>query len=109
MKKKEKIIKKRTNSLLRDIIEIHKEEATAKKALRLLSKQQWSLEFLEYLVAKCAKSEHRNVQMIIKDTSGRQIILKSQDYEQVADADEDILMHLDNTAMVNDFIRRHSK
>lgn len=107
-KRKNKIAREKKPTLFRQIVEIHYEEMKAKRALRLLSSQRWSLEFLEYLCQKCAKAENKPVELTIVDKDGRRIILRSRE-GVVMESDEDILMHLDNSAMVNDFIRRNSK
>lgn len=101
--------KQQTVSLFRKLIDIYHEQALAKKAVRTLAKQEWSLEFLEYLCAKCSKETHNDVQIVVKDPKGRQLIVQSKPEDNKYVQDEDILQHLDDVAAIDDFIRRHSK
>ena len=51
-----KIKREKEPSLLRKLIEIHYEQAKRRKALRLLEKQSWSIDFLSMLLVKAGKS-----------------------------------------------------
>lgn len=97
------------DTLFGKLIDIYAEQARAKKAVRVLAKQEWSVEFLEYLVLKCAKQTRKDVQMVVKNGSKVLTISSVSAPENPHVEDEDILMHLDDTAAVNDFIRRHGK
>lgn len=100
-------------SLLRKLIEIHYEQAKRRKALRLLEKQSWSIDFLSMLLVKAGKSLGSGVQLEITDKNGVKLRLTydkalKADANQQMSADTDIFNKLDDSAAVEDFIMRHS-
>lgn len=105
--------KKKEPSLLRKLIEIHYEQARRRKALRLLEKQSWSIDFLSMLLVKAGKSLGHGIQLEITDKNGVKLHLT---YDQAAKAsansqftdDSDIFNMLDDSMAVEDFIRRHN-
>lgn len=104
MPKKVKEPKVKRPTLLRKIIEIHHEEAMRKKALRILTKQEWSVEFFVYLCAKAAKLTGNPVEIVITSPSKQELKIRSTDGIDKDLYDEDnILNHLDDTAYVNKF------
>lgn len=100
----------KTLSLFRKLVEIHYEQAKAKRALRILSKQTWSVEFLTALVAKAAKINKSGIELVFSDKEGHSIHIRSIERESaLAQADDyDILNHIDDATAVNDFIAKHS-
>jgi len=95
--------------LLRQIIAIHYEQAKRRKALRILSKQVWSVEFFEYLIKKAAKDLHQNIEIEIESPAGHKMRMKAVTGEESQfSADDDIFNHLDDVAAVNAFIRANS-
>ena len=96
-------------SLLRQIITIHHEQAKRRKALRILSKQEWSVEFLEYLVIHAAKALKQNIVIEVTSPGGHKFEIKSVTSETKLDNDYDIFNHLDDQAAVDQFIREHNK
>lgn len=96
-------------SLLRQLITIHYEQAQRRKALRILNKQEWSVEFLEHLVSHAAKINKRNIVVTITSPAGHKLEIKSVETRDKLEADYDIFNHLDDAQAVNDFIRRNSK
>lgn len=105
--KKQKKVKEPT--LLRKLIEIHHEQALARKAMRNLSKLEWSVDFLCYVVAKAAKLTNSTLEITLVSKARQELHIRSIDKEVVSfDPDDDILNKLDDTQAVNDFIRRHS-
>lgn len=103
MKKKQK-----EPSLLQKLIDIHHEEAMAKRAMRLLSKQQWSVDFLCYLCGKAAKLSGSPVEITVTSPSKQALTIRSVDMAELNKMDESILDKLDDAAAVEDFIKRHS-
>ena len=95
-------------SLLRKLIDIHHEEAMAKRAMRLLSKQARSVDFLCMLCAKAAKLSGSPVEMTVESPSKQVLSIKSQDIAAFAAADDNILDKLDDAAAVEAFIRKHN-
>lgn len=49
---------------------LHVERAKARKALRLLSKQEWSVEFLIYLLNKAVEISRKEMHIVLRN--GRQ-------------------------------------
>jgi hypothetical protein len=100
--------RQREPSLLKKLIDIHHEEAMAKKAMRLLSKQEWSVDFLCMLCAKAAKLTGSPVEIVVESPSKQVLSIKSQDIAAFAAAEDNILDKLDDTAAVEAFIRKHN-
>ena len=98
----------REPSLLKKLIDIHHEEAMAKRALRVLSKQEWSVDFLCMLCAKAAKLTGSPVEIVVESPSKQVLSIKSQDIAAFAAAEDNILDKLDDTAAVEAFIRKHN-
>lgn len=102
--------KDKSPSLFRQIISIHYEQAKRRKALRLLSKQEWSVEFLEYLIVHAAKTLGKDIEMEVTSPKGHKFIIRST-YSNISNIDDsdDIFNHLDDEAAVNKFILDHNK
>lgn len=96
-------------SLLKQIIEIHHEQAKRRKALRILNKQEWSVEFLEALVVHAAKELNRNIVITVTSPAGHKLEIKSVESTNRYDANDDIFNHLDDDAAVDRFIRENSR
>ena len=95
--------------LLRQIIAIHYEQAKRRRALRILSKQVWSVEFFEYLIKKTAKELHQNIEIELESPAGHKMRMKAVTGEESRlSADNDIFNKLDDLTAVNSFIRMHS-
>lgn len=105
MKKK----KEKEPSLLRKLIDIHYEQAKRHKALRILNKQEWSVEFLEYLVNHAARGINKQIIISVTSPKGHVLEIKSvQNYVGPNEYNDDIFNKLDDDAAVNAFIREHS-
>lgn len=108
-----KVKREKEPSLFRKLVEIHYEQAKRRKALRLLEKQSWSVDFLSMLLVKAGKSLGHDIQLEITDKNGVKCRLT---YSQAARADSnrqmsdetDIFNKLDDSAAIEDFIMRHS-
>lgn len=96
-------------SLLRQIIAIHYEQCLRRRALRIASRQEWSVDFLSAVVAKAAKSTNIPVEIILEDNHGHKMHIRSLDVDRGRLDDDDIFNHLDDETAVNNFIREHSK
>lgn len=96
--------------LLRQIIAIHYEQAKRRKALRILAKQVWSVEFFEYLIKKTAKTLHQDIQIEFESPAGHKMRMTAVygGEESPLSADNDIFNHLDDEAAINNFIRANS-
>lgn len=107
-KKKIKPQKQKETSLFRKIIEIHYEQALARKALRRLSKQEWSVEFLASLVAKAARLTNSQIEIVVVSPAHQEFRIRNRTDENGYQDDDDILNKLDDTAAINAFIARHA-
>ena len=97
-------------SLLRQLIDIHWEQAKRRKALRNLAKMEWSFEFLAEVVRTAAKEFQTGIEICIESKSGNKIYISSlKDKTDNLMADDDIFNHLDDNAAVERFIVEHSR
>lgn len=97
-------------SLLRQIIAIHYEQARRRKALRLLEKQHWSVDFLSTLLLKSARMMGTSLELTIVSPDNVRMIITAKDLKTDDGRidDTDIFNHLDDETAVNDFITKHS-
>ena len=97
-------------SLFRQIITIHFEQVKRRKALRLLEKQHWSVDFLSTLLLKSARMLGTSLELTIlsPDGVGMKITAKDLKTDDGRIDDADIFNHLDDQAVVNSFIARHN-
>lgn len=97
-------------SLLRQIIAIHYEQARRRKALRLLEKQHWSVDFLSTLLLKSARMMGTSLELTIVSPDNVRMIITAKDLKTDDGRidDTDIFNHLDDETAVNNFITKHS-
>lgn len=97
-------------SLFRQIITIHYEQAKRRRALRILEKQHWSVDFLSTLLLKSAKMLGTSLQLTIISPDDVKLIITAKDLKTDDGRidDSDIFNHLDDQTAVNDFIAKHS-
>lgn len=100
MKRKEE----KEPTLLRQIIAVHYEQAMQRKAMRQLSKLNWSVDFLAAVVQRC----NDDVVLTVKAPNGATLSISKNDATNTI-IDDDILMQLDDDAAVDRFIREHSR
>ena len=104
--------KQKEFSLLRKIVEIHFEQAKRRKALRILEKQAWSLDFIVQMFVKAGKVLSDGVILEITDKNNVTMRLTYDQAKQrasgITQADDDIFDKLDDDTAVDDYIRRHS-
>ena len=105
MKKKDK-----EPSLIRQIITIHYEQALRRKAVRQLSKVDWSLDFLCEVLRKSSEMMKKDIVIELETKGGHKMKLSSvKDISNKLNADNDIFNHLDDEAAVQRFIRTYGK
>lgn len=101
--------KSREPSLFKKLINIYYEQAKRRKAIRVLAKQTWSLDFLAMVLVKAGRLAGEGVQIEIKN--GNQSLLftynKALQHDTSA-LDDNIFNHLDDDIAVQQFIRTHS-
>ena len=104
--------KQKELSLFRKIVEIHYEQAKRRKALRILEKQVWSLDFIIQIFIKAGKVLSDGVILEITDKNNVTMRLTYDQAKQRSTAvnspDDDIFDKLDDDTAVDDYIRRHS-
>ena len=110
---KMRIKTKKEPTLLRKLIDIHHEQAMRHKAIRLLEKQSWSLDFLSLMLVKAGRVLGDGIDLEIIDKNGVHLKLTyNKAVENVqhspVDMSEDIFNKLDDDAAVEDFILRHN-
>lgn len=93
---------KKPESFLKQAWELHIEKVKTRKALRLLSKQEWSIEFLTALLIRAANLSNRPYEMTIQNGNSS-IVIKSAS-AQSAYRDDSIFNHLDDELRVRQFI-----
>jgi hydroxymethylpyrimidine pyrophosphatase-like HAD family hydrolase len=74
------------------------------KALRLMNKQEWSVEFLTALLHRAARMYSTSLEMEIVSPNGARIVVRSGEPNNTQYKDDDILQHLDDEVKVNQFI-----
>lgn len=102
-------MKSKEPSLFKKLITIYYEQAKRRKALRLLSKQNWSVEFLTALIAKAAKQADKAITMTITNSAGVSLTITSTNASVNESIDDSIFNHLDDNAAIQDFIARNSR
>lgn len=69
--------------VFKDLLHVAAESARAKKARRLLFKQEWSVDFLEALLCKARELNHKGVYVILKNKFGQELTIIADDRTQV--------------------------
>lgn len=92
-------------SILKQWLEIQQERAKTHKALRLLTKQEWSVEFLTALLIRASNVVHRPLEMTIVHKNGMSIRINTIDTSESSTyRDDSIFNHLDDELKVRQFI-----
>lgn len=96
--------------LLRQIIEIHYEQAKRRRALRTLAKAEWTWEFLESVITHAADAKKQDIEIVIERQNGDKISISSvKNRNTNLKEDFDIFNHLDDQAAVDRFIRENAR
>jgi len=90
---------------LKDLWEVMVERNRVHKALRLLSKQEWSIEFLTALLVRAANITNQPLEIVIVGPNGTQYIVRTADQHiPTALRDDDIFNHLDDDAKIRAYM-----
>lgn len=100
--------KQKEPTLFSKLITIYHEQAQRKKAMRLLMKQSWSVEFLIAVVAKAATITNRQIELTLTNKEGITMTISSTQFNSSNKFDDNIFNHLDDDIAINAFIRDHS-
>jgi hypothetical protein len=93
------------SKFIRDAWDLSIERGKIHKALRLLNKQSWSIEFLTALLQRAAKNYGSHLEMTITGPGGFSVTVKTTDGSTSNKyKDDDIMQHLDDEVKVNQFI-----
>lgn len=95
---------------LKDAWELTIERSRTHKALRLLNKQSWSVEFLTAMLYRAAKAYGTELEMTIMSKDGVSLMIRTTDNKPVDRLkDDDIFNNLDNDVKINQFISQIQK
>ena len=100
--------KRKEPSVLRKMVEVLYEDVKRRKALRLLSKQAWSLDFLSMALVKAGRHLDEGLVMVVTDRNGVKMELRYEDGKDRVDEDN-VFMHLDDDSFVERFIMEHAR
>ena len=107
-----KVRKQKEKSLLRKFIEVAWEQGQRRKAMQLLKKQEWSIDFLTSLLVRASRIRSQDLQLTITAPSGESLTILSQNPRPSSaslDFSDDIFNHLDEPDVVDEYIRRNGK
>jgi hypothetical protein len=93
--------------LIKDIVKVALERAETHKALRILNKQEWSIEFLQAMLLRAADVKGKQLQITITGPGNRSITMTTLEppmSKQLTQTDS-IFDHLDDDAAINRFIK----
>lgn len=90
--------------MIKKIIEIYHERALVRKALRLLNKQMWSVEFLTALLVKAAKVNGKHLEMVLVSRDGTRLVVRTTDALVAQNDDDNIFNHLDDDVKIKQFM-----
>lgn len=109
MKRNKKAATVKEPSLLRQIISIYYERAKRQKAIRLLEKQTWGLDFLSLVVQKAARN-NETLSIIVTNKDGMKMEITGKTVEKIdKNFDDNIFNHLDDDIAVWKYIREHAR
>jgi hypothetical protein len=90
---------------LKDAWAVMVERYRTRKALRLLSKQEWSVDFLTALLIRAARLSKQAMEMELVSSAGQRLIIRLTDRPPARLPDDDIFNHLDDEAKLQAFMR----
>lgn len=104
--------RKREKPYILKVIDILHEDVKRRRAIRLLERQAWGLEFLSMALVRAGKSLGEGVTLVIVDRNGARMEL-TYDMARASAAssglDDSIFMKLDDDLAVERFIRNNSR
>lgn len=95
--------------MLREIIRIYYERALARKAMRILAKQEWSVEFLETLLVKAAKSCGQPLEMQLVAPNGARLLVRYSERDNKDHVDDNVLDRLDDAAFIENYVLKNGR
>lgn len=104
--------RKREPGVVRKMIAVLYEDAKRKRALRLLERQAWGLEFISMALVKACQHVGEGLVLTIVNKDGGKIMLDydaARRTEGAGEMDSSIFMRLDDDLAVERFIRENSR
>lgn len=95
-------------SVLRKMIDVLWEDVKRRKAIRLLERQSWGLDFLSMALQRAGRGLENGLVMVITDRNGVKLELRYEDVKDRSD-DGNVFMHLDDDTFVERFIRDNAR
>jgi hypothetical protein len=90
-------------TFIKELWDLWVERRKIHKALRILNKQEWSIEFLTALLVRAANFTHQPLEMFIRSANGHEIVVRTADVSTPY-ADDDIFDHLDDELKIKAFM-----
>jgi hypothetical protein len=104
MKKQKKPKEPGMGTFLKEAWGLMAERGKIHRALRLMNKQTWSVEFLTALLYRASKTYNTQLEMEIVSKDGVKLVVRTTDTNKTQYKDDDILQHLDDEVKVSQFI-----
>lgn len=103
--------KYRERGLLGKLIDIYSEQARRRKALRMMSRMSWSVDFLCIMLVKSARVLGNGItlEVVNRDGQSMRLTYNKSMTDSTADIDDSILNHLDDDTAVAEFVARHGR
>ena len=89
---------------LRELWAVLVERCKVHRALRILNKQEWSIEFLQAMLIRSAKTLRTPLEMTINGPNGYSYTVRVKPDQEVKYKDENIFDNLDNEAAIRQFM-----
>lgn len=112
MRKFRKPKRKREAGVIWKMLAVLHEDAKRRRALRVLERQSWGLDFLSMALVKAGAYLGEGIVLTIVNKDGGKIVLSYDDARRSASAaglDDSVFMHLDDELAVERFIRQNSR
>lgn len=103
--------KYREPGLLGKLLNIYWEQAKRRKALRLMSRMSWSVDFLCLLLVKSARVLGNGItlEVVNRDGQSMRLTYNKSMIDSTYDIDDSILNHLDDDTAVAEFVARNGR
>jgi hypothetical protein len=89
---------------IRDLWEVLVERTKIHKAMRLLAKQEWSVEFLTALLVRASNVTHQPLEMVLQSPGGAKLVVRTVEIKGTRLPDDNIFDHLDDDAKIRAFM-----
>jgi len=94
-------------SLLSKFIDIQVERYKTHKALRIMSQQEWSVEFLTAMIVRASNVTRQQLEITLVNKSGHAIKISTVDAPETSVfRDDSIFNHLDDELKIKEFISK---